>query len=108
MPPATITRARSHSSRDVRELQVVSKRHPCCRNTDDIPIAAQQFALERSLRWLATAIGIENLGLDAGSRQHARKPPDSQRRRKKSVFAAVWIVRSDQQHLRRKPSVIHF
>src|SRR5262249_52109611 len=67
----------------------------------------EQLALQRPLRWLATAIGVENFGLDAGSRQDSREPPDTQRRREKGVFTTVRIVRSDQQHTGRA-LCIHF
>ena len=58
----------------------------------------EQLALERPLRRLATAVRIEDLRLDAGRFEHARKPPDTQRRSEESVFAAVRIVRTDQQY----------
>jgi len=89
--------SRCHSTHDVRKFQIESQRHPRGRDADDVPCATEQLALERELRRLATAVRIEDLGLDPCRFKHAGKPPDAERRSQKSEFAAVRIVRTDQQ-----------
>src|SRR6266404_5490789 len=87
-----------HPAYDVRKFQIESQRHPRGRDTHDVPWTAEELALERALRRLATAVRIEDLGLDSGRFEYPRKPPDTQRRSEEGIFTAMRIVGPDEQN----------
>ena len=61
-----------HAPRQMREFEVEAQGHARGRDTDDVPAAAHEFPLQRALRCITAAIGVEHPRSDARRLEDAR------------------------------------
>ena len=100
-------RPRRHAPREVRKLQIKAQCHAGSGHSDDIPAAREQLALECTLGRSRAAVRIEDLCAYTGRFKHAGEAPDTERWREKGVFAAVRVIRADEQESGRVVRLSH-